>query len=139
LRHLREWRVFRVIAVGGVGFAIQTTLFELLSIQSALLSPSTAAVLGGECAIISNFLFNERFSFWDRVPRASSLLSRLTTFHAVSLGSLLVQWSLLLTAEQFTAEPMLLRLVYLTGIALGFLVNYSGYYFFVWRGGSAEA
>lgn len=134
IRNLRRWRLLRVVAIGGIGFIIQTVIFELLGIRSGVVSASTAAVIGGECAILSNFLLNERFTFRDRIADAASFGTRLLRFHIVSSGSILLQWLLLFTAESLTTDVVILRSAYLLGIALGFVLNYTGYYFFVWQG-----
>lgn len=122
----------KVLSVGAVGFVIQTVIFEALGIRLALVAASTAAVIGGEAAILSNFFLNNRFSFAD-AERTTALWKRLLRFHLVSSGSLATQWILVLVAEQFTSDVFLLRGAFLVGVGLGFLLNYSGYYFFVWR------
>lgn len=132
LKRLRQWRLLRVVLVGGIGFCIQTVIFELLGIQG-ILSPSMAAVIGGECAVLSNFFLNELFSFTDRIPSPSSQSVRLVTFHLVSSASLLIQWLFLSIVERLTGDLILLRITYLVGIGVGFLVNYAGYYFLVWH------
>lgn len=133
LRTLPQWRLLRVVTIGGVGFVLQTIVFEVLGIRLHLVRPSTAAVMGGELAILSNFFLNERFSFRDRVAQAAPFISRFVRFHVVSAGSVAVQWILIFAAESLTGEPVILRTTYVAGVLLGFLINYAGYYFWVWR------
>jgi len=133
LSTLRQWRLLRVAAIGGTGFVLQSVFFELLGIQWAAVSPSTAAVVGGEAAILSNFFLNSRFSFRDRVLRAAPLSTRLLRFHLVSSGSIFIQWLTLFLAQQATGDAYLLRGAFVLGVALGFGINYAGYYFYVWR------
>lgn len=139
LRTLRRWRLLRVVAIGGIGFLLQTAVFELLGIEWAVVSASTAAVIGGEAAILSNFFLNERFSFRDRIRQAAPLPTRLLRFHIVSSGSIFIQWVVISIAEQATSDANLLRLAFVAGVGLGFLINYAGYYFYVWRRSSAYA
>lgn len=127
------YRVMRVLAVGGVGFIIQSVIFEVFGIRLGLVAASTAVVIGGECAILSNFFLNNRFSFRDAALHAAPLLSRIVRFHVVSSGSLATQWTFLFVAERLTQDPLILRGTYILGVGIGFLMNYSGYYFFVWR------
>ena len=126
------WRVLRVVAVGAVGFLIQSAVFEVLGIQLALVAASTAAVIGGECAILSNFALNNRFSFSD-AARSVPIFKRLIRFHIVSSGSLLTQWLFVFIAESSTDDDLILRFAFIAGVGIGFLINYTGYYFFVWR------
>jgi dolichol-phosphate mannosyltransferase len=132
LRTLREWRLLRVLAIGGIGFVVQTVLFELLGFTFALMKPSTAVVVGGEVAILSNFFLNARFSFSDRGSQ-TALPARLLRFHLVSLGSIILQWLLVHTAELATENRLVLWGAYIAGVGLGLLFNYTGYYFWVWR------
>ncbi len=132
LRHLSQWRLLRVALIGSIGFLVQTTVFELLGLQWAVVSPSTAAVAGALFAILSNFLLNEHFSFADRTHNASTSGVRLAKFYLVSSGSVVVQWVSLSAAEQLTTDLFALRAVYVLGVLVGFLINYTGYYFFVW-------
>jgi dolichol-phosphate mannosyltransferase len=131
-QNLHQWRLVRVVAVGGAGMVIQTIFFEVFGIWSRILAPSTAAVIGAGIAILSNFFLNERYSFHDSIG-SSSRYRRLIKFCLVSSGSIIIQWSCVFIAERFTESVIALNAVYLLSIALGFLVNYTGYYFFVWR------
>lgn len=121
----------RVACVGGIGFVVQTSIFEIVGIQLELLRPSTAALLGGEIAVLLGFVLNNHFNFPDRtVP----VHTRLLRFHTVVLGSLFLQWLFVRLAEiYFPGSTMMLRAAYLCGIGLGFLSNYIGYTLWVWR------
>jgi dolichol-phosphate mannosyltransferase len=132
LKTLKRWRLLRVVLIGGVGFILQALLFELLSIQSSLLPASLATLVGGEVAILSNFFLNERFSFSDR-RNDSRFFDRILRFHIVASGSVATQWLLVFIVENLTHDPLFLRLAFVGGVALGFVVNYTGYYFYVWR------
>jgi len=124
-------RLFRVGVIGIIGLIIQTTIFEVLGIYLGIVSASTAAIIGGEVAILTNFTLNHRFSFGDR--RTGNLLARLLRFHTVVAGSLLLQWLFIFTTEQFTNDVVFIHLAYFAGVGLGFLTNYAGYHFFVWK------
>lgn len=126
-------RFLRVFIIGGIGFLVQTFVFETLSFYLHLVSPSTAAILGGELAVLTNFSLNERFAFNDRIPRADHVLSRVMRLHMVISGSLLIQWVLISVTEQYTQSILLLHAAYISGVLLGFTSNYIGYHLFVWR------
>lgn len=130
---LREWRLVRVVGIGAMGFVIQTVLFELLGMYLNVISPSTAVILGGEMAVLSNFFLNGKFSFRDRAG-GTNFWIRLLRFHVVSAGSILIQWLLVRGAELAASNsPSVIWLAYIVGIVLGLLSNYAGYYFWVWR------
>jgi dolichol-phosphate mannosyltransferase len=133
LQTLREWRFLRVVGVGLFGFACQTLIFGILGVRLGLIMPSNAILLGGEFAILSNFFLNERFSFSDK-QKSVPFVQRIVRFHLVSLGSIVIQWVLVKSAESFapTNHP-LLWVAYISGLACGLITNYTGYYFWVWR------
>jgi len=133
LQTLQEWRFLRVACVGATGFVLQTIVFELLGMHLRLVSPSTAVVMGGELAILSNFFLNTKFSFGDRAV-IGGFWMRLLRFHAVSAGSILIQWLLVRGVEAFAgANHGALWAAYLLGLMLGLVTNYTGYYFWVWN------
>ncbi|MDO8521789.1 MAG: GtrA family protein [bacterium] len=125
-------RMGRVLMVGGVGFIIQTTIFELFGIWLGIVAPSTATLFGGEFAILSNFFLNNRFSFRD-ADDASPLYKRILKFHLVSGASLATQWTCVFIAEHISQSVLFLNGAFLVGVGIGFILNYTGYYFFVWR------
>jgi len=129
-RALLYSRIFRVACIGGVGFIVQTIVFETLFLLLGV-RPSLAVVVGGECGILSNFFLNNRFSFNDRAHAPLPL--RLLRFHTVVSGSLILQWICVYTAEMLGAGWLALHGAYVLGIALGFISNYSGYRLWVWR------
>ncbi len=123
-------RMARVGLVGLCGFVIQTSIFEIIGIQFELLRPSTAALVGGEIAILVGFALNNRYNFSERTLPVQT---RLLRFHTVVAGSLFLQWLFVRLAEHYFGDPMMIRLAYLCGITLGFLSNYIGYTLWVWR------
>ena len=133
MRVLLQSRFLRIVIIGGIGFVIQTCIFELLGIYLHLLRPSIAAVLGGEVGVLVNFFLNERYSFQERVTHKPPLLPRLMRFHLVVAGSLFIQWALLSFTEAHTQSLLLIHLSYVSGLVLGFISNYIGYHLFVWK------
>jgi dolichol-phosphate mannosyltransferase len=132
LRALPQWRFLRVALIGGFGFIVQYLVFEFASIQFHLLSPAIAALIGSELAIISNFTLGERWAFADRAHAAGLLPLRFIRFQIASLSSVIVQWLLLFTTEHLTTSHLLLRFALVLGVGVGFILNYCGYYFWVW-------
>lgn len=125
-------RFLRVITIGGVGFVVQTIVFEILGIYLRIFSPSTAVVIGAETGILTNFYLNNRFSFSDR-QHDISRLSRLMRFHIVVSGSVALQWLFVFITEHQTSNLLLIHIAYAAGVILGFAWNYTFYHLFVWR------
>jgi len=125
-------RFVHVFVIGGVGVVVQTVVFEILGIFLRIVSPSTAAVLGAEIGVLTNFYLNNRYSFHDR-QHDISLLSRLARFHLVVSGSLFLQWLFVFIIERQTDSLLAIHAEYVVGIILGFVWNYTFYLLFVWR------
>lgn len=125
-------RLVRTLSVGVVAVIVQTTIFEILSTYLHVFSPSTAVLIGAEIAILTNFYLNNRFSFHDR-QHSISLFSRLTRFHLVVSGSVILQWLFVFIAEHQTTNLVIIHIAYAVGIILGFFWNYTFYLLFVWR------
>lgn len=126
-------RFLRILIIGGVGFIVQTIVFEALSFYMPIVSPSTAVILGGELAVLTNFSLNERFSFNDRIAHNGGILPRLLRLHIVISGSLFIQWALISFTEHYTQNIFALNVAYISGVILGFVSNYIGYHLFVWK------
>jgi putative flippase GtrA len=126
-------RIGRVLVIGGIGALLQTLVFETLGIWLSIVSASTATVIGAVLAILSNFLLNERFSFHDAVDHAVPFYRRILKFYLVSSGSLAIQWVCVFIAEHISTNAIFLNAAFIVGVGIGFLFNYAGYYFFVWR------
>lgn len=128
----RLHHVSRVGLVGLTCFLLQSTIFEILGIRFEIVNASTAALIGGEIAVLTGFLLNNHFNFKGRSN--DPFWRRLLVFHLVVSGSLFAQWSLVSLAEVYsTGTPMILRGAFLAGVAIGFFTNYIGYHWFVWR------
>ncbi len=125
-------RLFRVLAIGGVGFICQTAIFEYLGVYLKIVAPSTAVVIGAEIGVLVNFFLNNRFSFRDIYPTVP-LWMRLTRFHIVVSGSLFIQWTIVFITQHITTDLLTLQIAYITGVAIGFISNYAGYRHWVWK------
>ena len=132
MRILLRKRLIRVLAIGAVGLSVQTVAFEVLGIWLEVLRPSLATIVGAELGVITNFTLNNRFSFNDRAH--APFFARLRRFHLVVLGSIAIQWVCVFTAESLTANIWIIHAVYITGVMLGFISNYTGYRLCVRKG-----
>jgi putative flippase GtrA len=125
-------RLITTLISGLVGLTAQSILFELLFQVFHLTSASTAVVLGAEVGLLSNFYLNNKFSFGDR-SSDKSLGARLTQFHLVVSGSVIIQWMIVFMTEHMTHNIYLLHVAFLTAVIIGFFWNYTLYKLVVWR------
>ncbi len=126
-------RVLRVLVVGGIGFILQTVIFEYLGIYLKVLSPSTAVILGAEVGVLTSFFLNNRFSFGDLQHSTLPLGKRLIRFHIVVSGSLSIQWIFMFVTQHVTTNFLILHAAYVSGVVVGFITNYAGYRHWVWK------
>lgn len=96
-------RFIKFLIVGVTGFIVQVSVQEVfarfivptLIATSDSLRDGIAAGFGAEAAIVSNFTFNNLWTFSDtnKVGKNSHLLVKFAKFNLTSLGAILVQFS----------------------------------------------
>src|SRR3989338_1068449 len=90
IRLERSNRFFKYGLVGIIGLVIQTIVSKLLI--SANLMPPLAVSVGAECAIISNFLMNNFWTFKTHViSGVSEMFTKFIQFNAASIGAVIIQ------------------------------------------------
>jgi dolichol-phosphate mannosyltransferase len=124
-------RIMKYCAVGASGVVVDMGIFWLLTSIAGLFNVMAAA-LSAETAIITNYTFNNFFTFADRsVPGVSAFFNRLGRFNLVSLSGigikLAVFWILTLVFGQYD-------LVFnLCGIAVATVWNYTVNTWWTWK------
>ena len=74
-------RFFKFAVVGSLGLVIQTALYWILGFGIKIVSPTVATILGGQLAILSNFILNNVWTFGDRkITSIPVLLKKLVVF-----------------------------------------------------------
>jgi dolichol-phosphate mannosyltransferase len=155
-------RFIKFLFVGGFGFVIQifvqeVTILTGLSTALALLlvnlnlarditaiSHSIAAGFGAEAAIISNFLFNNFWTFDDtrKIKEKSNFFIRALKFNLASLASILMQSLVVLLAEKtfghtvtISSHQLPTRIVVLFPTIILFVIplNYFIYNVLIWK------
>ena len=142
LRFRDSLRFIKFLVVGGSGFILQ----YIITYFSILLGAEqfVAAMIGGEAAILSNFFFNNVWTFKDtgKVKQHGSILSRLIKFNLASLFSIFVQGFVVWIAVNWLGEyvqilghPVHTSLVILfpTIIFIVLPMNYLIYNKIVWK------
>ena len=135
-------RFVKFLVVGGFGFVVQFVSFRIF--RSFDLRPSIATALSAELAILSNFTWNNLWTFTDRkIKKAGKLMYKLFEFNLTSLGSLLIQAGVSEVGTRIIGIIPVLSLlgfqlfsddIYLmVGIFIGLFWNYAMYNLVIWR------
>lgn len=157
VQEVMKMRVFKFGVVGGVGFLINTIglfLFTRLSVVAALatwLAQSTgasfinvsglAASLGAECAIVSNFILNNTWTFQDRkLGSPAKIAAKFVQFNLSSFGAVIIQFLVVGAGTSFTGQNSVSRIFWLVvATAIGMVVNYTIYSRVIWKNTSKRA
>lgn len=156
-------RIFKFLVVGSIGFVVNFLAFHLFnawqlwtklrglvgteSVPSWLglvaSDQGLAVVLGAECAIVSNYLLNNVWTFGDRRIRGWRHLRKFGEFNAGSVGSVVIQYLTMQTSLLLFGVFAVLRLgsvtvlsdsLYLAvGVLLGMIWNFTIYSLVIWR------
>jgi dolichol-phosphate mannosyltransferase len=122
---MRFDRLVKFGIVGGIGVIINTITLYLLS-RWLSLPLALSAGIAVELAIVSNFFWNNRWTFAYR----NSSLIRFAKFNAASLVGLIFNVT---TVWGLTRAGLYFLMANLVGIGLGMVVNYAGSVAWVWR------
>ncbi|MCP4473709.1 MAG: glycosyltransferase family 2 protein [Gammaproteobacteria bacterium] len=129
-------RYLKVCCVGASGALIQLLIFNLFHAWWS--TPLTANTIAIECAIASNFILNNYFSFSKQrfhfTRKPWQIFKKFLLFNVTSLGSMLIQLLVLATGLHLightTARANFLVIV---GIFIGSLYNYYVYSKWIWK------
>lgn len=120
----------KFLVVGTVGFIINTLVLEL-GVYSGF-HPAISTAVGAECAIISNFILNNAWTFSHRKISNDKVFGKFLQFNTTSLGALLIQTGTV-AAGTFIFGTGLYRLFYIFGVGLGLIWNYWMYSHVIWK------
>lgn len=126
----RVKKVIKFLLVGGLGFIINTIVLELFVFVG--FHPSIGSAVGAECAIISNFLFNNSWTFRDRKIAESARLSKFLQFNGTSLGAIAIQAGIVLFGTHWYGVQTY-RYFYLFGVLTSLSWNYYMYSRVIWK------
>jgi dolichol-phosphate mannosyltransferase len=129
-KRLRTGTFGKFLVVGGMGFFINTIVIELLVFLG--IAPWISGGLGAECAIVSNFFFNNSWTFSHRKVSGLAKLRKLLKFNLTSIGALILQSMTILLGTMF-AGVHTYRLWYVLGVGIGMVWNYYTYTHVIWK------
>jgi len=123
-------RLVRFGLVGGSGVLVNSAVLFVL-VEGLRLPPVPAAVVATECAIVSNFLLNDRWTFADmRRTTARSWPRRFASYNLLTLGGLVLSVGVLALLHGVAGVHYLLANI--VGIAAGTLWNYGSNHQWTW-------
>ena len=123
-------RFLRFGLVGGSGVLVNNAILLAL-VEGLKVPPVPAAVVATECAIVSNFLLNDRWTFADLRPRtARSWPKRFASYNLLTLGGLVLSVGVLALLHGVAGLHYLLANI--IGIAVGTLWNYGSNHQWTW-------
>ena len=117
--------------VGFIGFIVNAVALE--AFYRLGLKAREAAALGAELAIISNFTFNNIWTFahkkitsWKRLPK------KFIQFNFASIGAVLIQYIVVGLGVYFFGDGVRF-IFFVVAVAIGLLVNYTIYTRWIWK------
>lgn len=135
-RFLELLRFFKFVAVGSLGLVIQTVLYWTLGFGLKVVSPAVATILGGQLAILSNFILNNLWTFGDRkITSVSAIIKKLVAFYATSnIAVLIIQGGIMKIGEIAVGkENLLIHGFYILALILTLLFNFAVYNKYIWK------
>lgn len=143
IESLLKHRVFKFVIVGGIGSAVQ--LLTQIFWRSIIPSFQIANFLSIECAILSNFVLNNSWTFADKKLKPTQYMSKFIQFNIASGGSIVIQVIVALLGETFIGLLPLFKLPVIAftvdtghvfavvGILIGMFWNFFAYNKFIWK------
>ncbi len=125
--------------VGGTGLTLQTIIFEVLGVVTGILSPRIAVVVGGEVAIICNFILNNAWTFSDHKVTGNRVFAKFLQFNMTSLIALGIQFIILGIGQNVArGNKLIIQLFYFGAIGIVLVTNYFIYNTFIWKTNTAK-
>ena len=142
IQEILKNRLFKFIVVGGVGAMVQLSTLQLWRTITPF---QLAFFLAIECAILSNFILSNFWTFSDRKLKPLQYPLKFLTFNLASGGSILIQQALALAGENtiglidlftlpfvnYTIDTGLMYAV--VGILIGMFWNFFAYSKIIWK------
>ena len=142
LKEILKMKIFKFAMVGGLGALIQLTTLQLWRL---FLPYQIANFLSIECAVLSNFLLNNIWTFSDKKIKLSDAPLKFLQFNAASFGSILIQLAIAFIGEYAIGLHTLFTLPIINlaidtgmiyaviGILVGMVWNFFAYTKFIWK------
>jgi dolichol-phosphate mannosyltransferase len=126
-------RILRFLIVGTIGFIINS--LGLAIFQKFGLKPSLASAIGAEIAIVSNFIWNNFWTFADqRITSVKLLPKKFLIFNLSSFGSVVIQYVVIeIGTRIFGKTQPVVWSSFVFGVFIGLVWNYTMYNLLIWK------
>jgi dolichol-phosphate mannosyltransferase len=143
ISQLLHSRLLKFVIVGGSGAMIQ--FISLHFYRQAISSFQLAFFLAIETAVLSNFIWNNSWTFKDRKLKPVQIPGKFLQFNLASGGSILIQQTIAFLGERFIGLYTLFgipmtpftidtgAMFAVTGILVGMFWNFFAYSHIVWK------
>ena len=122
----------RFCIVGTIGFIINLIGLEVF--YRLGLRPATAAALGAEFSIISNFIFNNFWAFsHKKIKKGENIFRKFLQFNTVSIGAIIIQFMVVGLGTSIFGDQT--RFIFLVLAVAVFIIPYSYFMYnrFIWK------
>jgi dolichol-phosphate mannosyltransferase len=129
-------KILRFIKFGVVGFTGFIVNYVGLEILKKIgLSTYLATLFATEAAIISNFIFNNIWTFKDKtITKIGDIIPQFIKFNVTSLFAVIVQPLIVTLATNIFSDTAVVRLGGLvSALVIVMIYNYTVYNFFIWK------
>jgi dolichol-phosphate mannosyltransferase len=130
LQEIRNGSFGKFLVVGTIGFIINTVLLEVFVRLG--LHPSLSSALGAECAIVSNFLLNNSWTFRSQKTSGIQSVWKFLQFNLTSIGAVFIQAGSVYIGTMFFGVSTY-RIWYIVGVGIGLIWNYIMYSRVIWK------
>ncbi|MFC1646908.1 glycosyltransferase [Patescibacteria group bacterium] len=120
----------KFLVVGTIGFIINTFLLEVF--VSLGFHPSLSTAIGAECAIVSNFILNNYWTFSSHQISGIRQIVKFLQFNTTSLGALIIQ-AVSVWIGTYYMGVSTYRIWYIIGVGIGLIWNYTMYSRIIWK------
>lgn len=132
----RSQTFIKFAVVGTIGLLLQTMTYYFLAFIADLVRPSTATIIGGQLAIVSNYLLNNLWTFKER--KITLPVKFLIKFFQFWLTSNFAVWvwqggTVRLGEALVPKGSPLIHLFFILGLVITIIWNYTIYNKYIWR------
>lgn len=131
IRLRRSERFVKFLTVGFLGLIIQWIILMLLR---AKMPPFLATALGGEAAIVSNFTFNNLWTFREKIIIGGKIILKFLQFNLTSIGAVLLQSLVVFVGNSLFGRGFIVdNLFFFLGLILVVMWNFFFYSKVIWK------
>jgi dolichol-phosphate mannosyltransferase len=124
--------LIKYVIIGGVGFTVQTIVSKILVMAGIF--PGTAVLVGSFCAIITNFLGNNLWTFsHKKISGVKNYITKFIHFCVTSIGAVIIQAVVVSVGVLVFGHQSWFWLMVVAIIFLVIPYNYFIYNRFIWK------